>query len=195
MGDPVTAASAPRPGLSTELIVDTALRLIARDGADSLSMRQLSAELGVSLGATYRHVDSKDELLVLCGRRLYARSFLERVPGSDPLVWVRDQVMHFYDLLRAHPGMADHTLFAGNVDPDLSAAVRASLVEAGHSEANVEKVGLILTLYTAGALMAANRPTSPHPASNTRELIVSGIDFILRSYASDEPGSARPSEA
>jgi len=177
--------------LSTELIVDTALKLIAEHGADGLSMRQLSAELGVSLGATYRHVPSKDALLTLCGRALYERSYTSPNQGDDPLLWVREQVMHLYDLLVAHPGMASRTVFAGNVDPELSQAVRRSLVQAGHSDENVEMVGLVLTLYTAGALMASGRPESAHTTGlNTRSLIVAGIDFILHSYAPGETGAS-----
>lgn len=185
---------ATRPGLSIELIVDTALQLIAKHGADRLSMRQLSAELGVSLGATYRHVPSKEALLTLCGRALYERAYTSPAHGEDPLLWVREQVMHLYDLLVAHPGMATRmtssTVFSGNVDPELQEAVRRSLIQAGHSEENADMVGLVLTLYTAGALMASGRSDAEDTSGlSTRSLIVTGIDFILHSYAAGDAGA------
>jgi len=179
---PVTKPST-RATLSTDQIVDAALALIAKEGVDRLSMRQLSAELGASLGATYRHVPTKDALLALCGRALYERSYHPRDAHDDPLHWVREQVMHLYDLLVEHPGMASRVVFTGNVDPQLSEDVRASLVQAGHAEDSVEMIGLVLTLYTAGALMASSQPTDGRTDDlDTRSLIVSGLDFILHSY-------------
>ncbi|GAA1970573.1 hypothetical protein GCM10009798_34170 [Nocardioides panacihumi] len=189
MSNPPTRAS-----LSLDLIVDTALKLISEHGADRLSMRHLSAALGVSLGATYRHVASKDELLVLCGRRLYERSYTKRAADEDPLHWVRDQVMHLYDLLVAHPGMARRVVFAGNVDPELAEDIRQALLQTGHSEDSVDTIGLVLTLYTAGALMAsAQAEVHRESGSSTRTLIIAGLDFILHSYLDDNRAGRAPS--
>lgn len=172
-----------RANLSLDLIVDTALKLISEHGADRLSMRHLSAALGVSLGATYRHVAGKDELLVLCGRRLFERSYTKRAPGEDPLLWVREQVMHLYDLLVAHPGMARRVVFAGNVDPELAADIRQALLQTGHSDTSVDTIGLVISLYTAGALMASGQAeVHRENGESTRSLIIAGLDFILHSY-------------
>ena len=173
----------PRASLNLDQIVDTALELIAKDSVDKLSMRQLSAELGASLGATYRHVPSKDALLRLCGRRLFERGYRPRSPGDDPLVWVRDQVMSLYDLLVAHPGMASHMMFMTmDVDPEMGEDVRRALVQAGHPSGNVELIGLVLTLYTSGALLASAQPWERTDYLDTRTLIATGLDYILHSY-------------
>lgn len=53
----------PSRGLDRELIVQEALRLIDRDGAQGLSMRSLAQELGVVPMALYRHVSGREDLL------------------------------------------------------------------------------------------------------------------------------------
>jgi AcrR family transcriptional regulator len=63
----------PRASLSTPEIVDAALELISQVGVDNLSMRQLSSHLGASLGATYRHLPTKQALLEVCAKQLFDR--------------------------------------------------------------------------------------------------------------------------
>src|SRR3984957_20774550 len=73
------AAAARSTGLDQQSIVSAALDIIAERGVQGLSMRVLSQRLGVSLGATYRHVPNKDELLRLVAANLYARI----TPGDE----------------------------------------------------------------------------------------------------------------
>ena len=52
-----------RDGIATkEQIERAALRLFLRDGIDGASMRELTREAGISLGAVYNHYESKEEL-------------------------------------------------------------------------------------------------------------------------------------
>ncbi|MEU3914336.1 helix-turn-helix domain-containing protein [Streptomyces sp. NPDC029721] len=53
------------PRLSQQAIISGAQRLLAEEGADSLSMRRLARELDSTPMALYHHVRDKDELLVL----------------------------------------------------------------------------------------------------------------------------------
>ncbi len=50
-------------GLSREVLIRTALKIVDRDGLDALSMRKLGAELGVDPMAAYRHLPNKEALL------------------------------------------------------------------------------------------------------------------------------------
>src|ERR1700735_5755608 len=68
-----TAAPDRSLGLDKQSIVSAALDIIAERGVAGLSMRLLSQRLGVSLGATYRHVPNKDDLLRLVAADLYGR--------------------------------------------------------------------------------------------------------------------------
>ena len=50
-------------GLSAELILSTALRVVDDEGLDALTMRHLAEEIGVATMSLYSHVTTKEELL------------------------------------------------------------------------------------------------------------------------------------
>ncbi len=50
-------------------LVDAALAVVERDGADALSLRDLAASLGVSRAAPYRHFEDRDALLAAVAAR------------------------------------------------------------------------------------------------------------------------------
>lgn len=52
-------------GLSTERIVAAAIELADREGLAGLSIRKLGQQLGAGTMAAYRHVESRDDLVVL----------------------------------------------------------------------------------------------------------------------------------
>jgi AcrR family transcriptional regulator len=56
----------PRPdGLSVERIIKVALVVVDEEGLDALTVRRLADELATGSASLYRHVASRDELLVL----------------------------------------------------------------------------------------------------------------------------------
>ncbi|MFC4494488.1 TetR/AcrR family transcriptional regulator [Streptomyces ovatisporus] len=55
----------PKPGLTLDRIVATAVALADREGITALSMRKVAAELGVGTMTLYRYVPGKGELLDL----------------------------------------------------------------------------------------------------------------------------------
>jgi AcrR family transcriptional regulator len=55
----------PKPGLSIEAIVGTAIELADAEGLAAVSMARLAKELGFTTMSLYRYVASKDELLQL----------------------------------------------------------------------------------------------------------------------------------
>ncbi|MEW1695425.1 MULTISPECIES: TetR/AcrR family transcriptional regulator [unclassified Streptomyces] len=60
--------------LSEQLIVDTALRLVARHGAEALSVRRLGAALGADPSALYRYFRNTDALLLALADELIGRA-------------------------------------------------------------------------------------------------------------------------
>lgn len=52
-----------RPGLTRQMMIETALRLLDEVGLDGLTVRRLATELGVQSPALYWHVRDKQELL------------------------------------------------------------------------------------------------------------------------------------
>jgi AcrR family transcriptional regulator len=55
----------PRPGLNVDRIVRAAIELADADGLAAVSMARVAERLGFTTMSLYRHVRSKDELLVL----------------------------------------------------------------------------------------------------------------------------------
>ena len=55
----------PKPALTVERIVDTAVRIADEDGVDAVSMRRIATELGTGTMSLYRYVPGKAELLDL----------------------------------------------------------------------------------------------------------------------------------
>src|SRR6056297_3581786 len=57
------ASDGERGRLSTDRVLETALRIADRDGLEALSMRTLAAELGVKAMSLYNHVANKDAII------------------------------------------------------------------------------------------------------------------------------------
>lgn len=188
------AKATARASLNQEQIVDAALALIAEAGVDQLSMRQLSARLGASLGATYRHVATKEDLLALCGRALYDRSYRPRRPDEDPVDWVRSQVLDVYDLLNAHPGMAAYVVRHFNlVSPDLAHAFRDALLSAGLKPSEITTAGMVMTFYVAGTLLSDSAATfAAAGIADPKPMLSAGLDFILRPAHPASPQDVPP---
>jgi AcrR family transcriptional regulator len=161
-------------------IVDAALALIAVDGVENLSMRQLSTALGASVGATYRHVATKEELLALCGQELYHRGFRPRTAEEEPLTWLREQMIRLYDTIRAYPGMAGYILSRQElVTSELIDAVNEALAATGVPEDLQRGARLVLFFYSVGVLQAGDAVLAASAASDGRAVIAAGLDYIL----------------
>lgn len=59
------AARGPKPGLTIDQIVTTAIQIADREGLAAVTMRRVADELGFTTMALYRYVPGKDELIDL----------------------------------------------------------------------------------------------------------------------------------
>lgn len=73
-----------REPITREAIVETALRILDKDGLDELSMRRLADELDTGPASLYWHVGSKDGLLDLIFDRVIGEV---EVPKPEPERW------------------------------------------------------------------------------------------------------------
>jgi AcrR family transcriptional regulator len=172
------AASDRAPGLDSRAIVSATLDIIAERGVPGLSMRVLSERLGVSLGATYRHVPNKNELLRLVAADLYAR-VKPADDCADEFEQAKRVMLQIHDLLAAYPGMAAH--IAQNVPEFYSASV-ASLISnplqaAGLSRAEADRIVFALVLLNAGHMLFQVPPELEGEAAAAFD---AGVDLILR---------------
>ena len=124
-GDEQPVAAADRaPGLDKDA-AQQALEIIAERGVAGLSMRVLSQRLGVALGATYRHVPNKEELLRLVAAYLYAQIRPADDTDGDGFDQAKDAMLQIHDVLAAYPGMAAH--IAQNI-PEFTSERLTSLI-------------------------------------------------------------------
>lgn len=80
------ASRRPRAGyLTLEKIADTAMRIIEGEGLNALTMRRVADDLGTGAATLYRHVASRDELLVLVADR--ALVAVDTAEVDDGLTW------------------------------------------------------------------------------------------------------------
>lgn len=84
--DPVRPAPPARtePDLSRERIVRTAMGIADREGLAQLSMRRIATELGGATMSLYRHVASKDELVIYMIDTALGE---EPLPAEPPAGW------------------------------------------------------------------------------------------------------------
>jgi AcrR family transcriptional regulator len=108
-----------RAPLTREAIVDAALRVVDRDGADGLNMRRVAEELGTGPASLYWHVASKDELINLVVDRVVGEI---QLPPADPARWqeqFREGMLQARRVFQRHPGVGGLTLGRIPVGPNL----------------------------------------------------------------------------
>jgi AcrR family transcriptional regulator len=96
----------PRTPLTRDSIIQAALRVLQRDGVESLSMRKVGEELGTGAASLYWHVRNKDELLQLVFEHVTAEVEL---PTPDPSRWqeqLRDLARQMRQTMHRHRGVA-----------------------------------------------------------------------------------------
>jgi TetR/AcrR family transcriptional regulator, tetracycline repressor protein len=145
--------------LSTDEIVDVALRLLQEDGLEGVSFRKIAAELDVSAPTLLWHVDNKRRLLDLMGEALMARSHADEpltpYAGEEWDAWLERRTRSMYRTLIAHrdaPRVA-----AGNRPTTASlSAIEASLetlINAGFEPGDAFETILTLGAFTVGCAL------------------------------------------
>jgi len=95
-----------KDGLTIERIVDAALAIIEREGAEGLTVRRLAQSLGTGSASLYRHVASRAEVITLVVDRVLEPLGREQPPSGldwqEGAAWLATR---FRDRLREHPGV------------------------------------------------------------------------------------------
>ena len=148
--------SAKAERLSEDQIIDAALAIIRESGVESLSMRSLSRQLGVSPMAAYYYVRDKQGLLDLVARR--ALSAVQLPDKSAGPWYVRLQLIvdQVEAGLRHNPGIAEVLL--GRIiysQRSVMNAIMEVLEEAGFEGPNVVKAYALIHTYLFGRYSVA----------------------------------------
>jgi AcrR family transcriptional regulator len=121
--DVVKTASAPK--LTKRAVVDRALELADSQGLDTLTIRKLATELGVTPMALYWHFRSKEELLAGLVERVWSEIDADVDPAASWPDQLRGLLLSLLDVLRAHPAAARLVL---EFDKQSEAAMRPTEV-------------------------------------------------------------------
>ncbi|MDA2812543.1 TetR/AcrR family transcriptional regulator [Nocardiopsis sp. RSe5-2] len=96
-----------RPELDVERVVRTAVGLADRDGLAGVTLAKVAKELGVTAMSLYRHVGSKDDLVVLMEDAADGAPPDLDLPEDDWRVGLRAWANALRDVHRRHPWLAD----------------------------------------------------------------------------------------
>jgi AcrR family transcriptional regulator len=169
-----TASHRPRgrpPTIDREAVLDAAIGLLDAEGVEALTMRRLASELGVSAMTPYRHVGSKDELLMVLVDRLAARLVYPPRPpdpkGAMLVLWST-----IYDSLAEHPWVSEVLARRRMMAPSVLGAIEeihAALRNAGLSIEPTARAYRLMWNFTLGSLLVRAGASSEGP-SQQREL-------------------------
>lgn len=127
-----------RAALTTERVVSVGVELADSNGIESVTIRKLSARLGYTTMAVYRHISSREELLLL---------MLDRALGAPPalsgrLSWpnaLRRWANGLYGSYSAHPWLLDLPLPGLPTTPNHAMWVERALAATMSLALNIEQ--------------------------------------------------------
>lgn len=200
-------------GLSREVIIDTAYRMIDREGMQAFTMRALGDELGVSAMAFYAHFSSRNEVLVAVLTRFMDTMDTNPLPGERWDDTLRRTMTSIHREYCAHPhmngidldpsisyeGLASHTekivsLHLNQGMPEAILTKAWAMVDAFLSGFNSSAIGAesIRQIETAAGLSGENLPIWQRivRSAYSEESFLNGIEIIIigvRGLAAPDP--------
>jgi AcrR family transcriptional regulator len=144
----------PKPSLSGEQVVTTAIQIADRDGLGGLSMRRLADELGITAMSLYGYVLSKAELLDVMADRSYAEITprdSQAKPWRATLAALAEQ---HWALLLSHPWLLQVASSRPLLGPGMTAFYDAELAAVdglGLTDIDMDLIVSLLDDYVRGA--------------------------------------------
>jgi TetR/AcrR family transcriptional regulator, tetracycline repressor protein len=163
------AKAKTREPLSIQLIHETALELMNRDGLEALSMRSLAKVLSVDPMAIYHHIPNKAALLTGIYEGVIAELFAELPPQ---LSW-QEQLKHLLRLFRTlatrNPNIFPGLIASSHTSPGIARAIDAILgilLESGlPAKTTVQTGDAVFAFITGFVLLELNHLASSTDAS------------------------------
>lgn len=177
-----TARVVSRRGLSIDVIVDAAARLLAADGIEGFSMRKLGAALGVDPMAIYHHLPNKRAVVAAVVERLLRP--ITDVDATRP--WdgrVRAWAADYWSIAIAHPYLVPQLI----ADPSLGGAATevateqlvAAMTAAGLVGDDATHAAYLVVDFVHGASAAASAGSSEAAAIDVERAFHAGVELIL----------------
>lgn len=182
------------------MFAEAAIRLVAREGLEGLTMRAVAAESGLSYGSLFHYFDSKDELLLFAihhsttqqGRRIneFAVKFrglqaLEQLLGDDALIdeSSRDEWMVWLAFLYKAALKASFARMHAELIDGWVARIQALLEDARElgelrPEIDIEFESMALWVYSAGIGQQGLLHPAMFPLKIQKSLISAYLDKL-----------------
>jgi AcrR family transcriptional regulator len=147
----------PKPGLTVEQIVRTAIELADAEGVEALSMRRLAAELGVGTMSLYRYVPGKAELVDLMLDAVHGEG---DPPGAGVTGWralLEHHAREGWAMYQRHPWAVtaySRPVLGPNVI-DGYEALLAALADSGLAPGDIVNAAELVGHYVGGAARRA----------------------------------------
>jgi TetR/AcrR family transcriptional regulator, tetracycline repressor protein len=152
---------APWGTISRQQVVDAAEKIVSRGDFERMTIRSLAGELDVSPMALYRHVRSKDDLLIEVVDRLFAPRWQPRANRANWRAWTSEAAERFRNFLISQPAALYVYLQHPVVSPTSVARMAAMLDvlrSAGFGEVAARRAYAAVHTYTLGfAALEASR--------------------------------------
>ena len=151
-------------GLTVEQIVEAALVIVDDEGLEALTVRRLAARFETGSATLYRHIASRDELLVLLVDRVIGDV---RLPGDDVHGRARVECLavELRRVLMDHPSLVPALRAAPLVGPNAMRGSEhglAALIESGFPPEVAVPAYLALVDYVLGTVFFDTGRSSPH---------------------------------
>jgi AcrR family transcriptional regulator len=180
------AADSGQDSLSEHVIVTESMSIIADVGVAGLTMRRLSDNLGVALGATYHHVANRNALLALVAARIQNQVVLPDPAVGDWLTKIRELLLNYVSTVSEYEGIAAYIMSnQDNAPRHIDETMHTYLDEAGFSRAGAEIVMSALFFYVAGTMVSGLMTTRVKGVSQRamRSRFTDGLDVLLKGVA------------
>ena len=148
----------PKPSLSGEQVVTTAIEIADRDGLGGLSMRRLADELGITAMSLYGYVPSKAELLDVMADRAYGEIDPARDSAPSWQARLARLAEQHWTLLLAHPWLLQIAASRPLLGPNMTGFYDAELAAVdglGLTDIDMDLVASLLDDYVRGAARGA----------------------------------------
>ena len=138
-------APEPRPGLSLSRIVGAAVEVADAGGLDAVSMARIAQRLGFTTMSLYKHVKSKNELLLLMLDSVAAVPPVLDEPGDDWRLGLQRWCRAQWVMLRAHAWIVHLPVTGPPITPNqLAWTDRALRALRGTGLTEADKAGVVL---------------------------------------------------
>ena len=178
-------------GTSREQIIETALRIVESSGVEALTMRKLSAELGVAPTAIYWHIGGREDLLNALVDSLIAEVVGIVPKGATTAERITSIARAIRDEVRVHPHLVQLTNQLGR-GPAMSfpsqVALAREVTAAGLSgAAGAEVVRSILWFVGGFILLEGFTSRSLTTTDLWRGAEAPGVDPAIAQAMAEEP--------